>query len=145
MIYHFLFQAMKITTGMRCKRMPNTKTATVSTTLLSVYFGKSSTRCLSSKRKISFFSLPAQIVYPSWEWRLSEYVSYLLFLLVLAIHFILFSLSQVIIQRTVGGDSYLPVAHTCFNLLDLPLYNTKEKLRYKLLQAIQQTQGFALA
>ncbi|XP_046455571.1 probable E3 ubiquitin-protein ligase HERC4 isoform X2 [Daphnia pulex] len=52
---------------------------------------------------------------------------------------------RVIIQRTVGGDSYLPVAHTCFNLLDLPLYNTKEKLRYKLLQAIQQTQGFALA
>uniref|UniRef100_A0A0P5J2E5 E3 ubiquitin-protein ligase HERC3 n=1 Tax=Daphnia magna TaxID=35525 RepID=A0A0P5J2E5_9CRUS len=52
---------------------------------------------------------------------------------------------KVIIQRTAGGDSYLPVAHTCFNLLDLPLYNTKEKLRYKLLQAIQQNQGFALA
>ena len=52
---------------------------------------------------------------------------------------------QIIIQRTTGGDSYLPVAHTCFNLLDLPQYNTKEKLRYKLLQAIQQTQGFALA
>lgn len=54
-------------------------------------------------------------------------------------------MEQIIIQRTAGGDSYLPVAHTCFNLLDLPLYNTKEKLRYKLLQAIQQTQGFALA
>ncbi|XP_054285164.1 probable E3 ubiquitin-protein ligase HERC4 isoform X2 [Macrosteles quadrilineatus] len=41
-------------------------------------------------------------------------------------------------------DKYLPVAHTCFNLLDLPRYGTKERLRYKLLQAIQQTQGFSL-
>jgi len=41
-------------------------------------------------------------------------------------------------------DRYLPVAHTCFNLLDLPQYGTKEKLRYKLMQAIQQTQGFSL-
>lgn len=41
-------------------------------------------------------------------------------------------------------DRYLPVAHTCFNLLDLPRYSTKEKLRYKLQQAIQQTQGFSL-
>jgi len=51
---------------------------------------------------------------------------------------------KIIIQRTSGGDSYLPVAQTCFNLLHLPVYNTKEKLRYKLLQAIQQPQGFAL-
>lgn len=29
-------------------------------------------------------------------------------------------------------------------LLDLPRYNTKEKLKFKLLQAIQQTQGFSL-
>ncbi|XP_063982429.1 probable E3 ubiquitin-protein ligase HERC4 [Diachasmimorpha longicaudata] len=41
-------------------------------------------------------------------------------------------------------DKYLPVAHTCFNLLDLPRYQTRERLRYKLLQAIQQTQGFSL-
>lgn len=41
-------------------------------------------------------------------------------------------------------DKFLPVAHTCFNLLDLPQYQTKEKLKYKLLQAIQQTQGFSL-
>lgn len=41
-------------------------------------------------------------------------------------------------------DRLLPVAHTCFNLLDLPRYQTREKLRYKLLQAIQQTQGFSL-
>uniref|UniRef100_A0A0K8SYD6 Putative E3 ubiquitin-protein ligase HERC4 n=1 Tax=Lygus hesperus TaxID=30085 RepID=A0A0K8SYD6_LYGHE len=41
-------------------------------------------------------------------------------------------------------DKFLPVAHTCFNLLDLPRYKTKERLKYKLLQAIQQTQGFSL-
>uniref|UniRef100_A0A1A9WLI1 HECT domain-containing protein n=1 Tax=Glossina brevipalpis TaxID=37001 RepID=A0A1A9WLI1_9MUSC len=41
-------------------------------------------------------------------------------------------------------DKCLPVAHTCFNLLDLPRYKTKERLKYKLLQAIQQTQGFSL-
>ena len=31
------------------------------------------------------------------------------------------------IQRT-QDTNYLPVAHTCFNLLDLPEYGTKEKL-----------------
>lgn len=41
-------------------------------------------------------------------------------------------------------EKFLPVAHTCFNLLDLPRYQTKERLRYKLLQAIQQTEGFSL-
>ncbi|PSN46654.1 hypothetical protein C0J52_07077 [Blattella germanica] len=50
---------------------------------------------------------------------------------------------KIFIQPTTD-DKYLPVAHTCFNLLDLPRYSTKEKLRYKLLQAIQQTQGFSL-
>lgn len=50
---------------------------------------------------------------------------------------------QIIIQP-VSDDKFLPVAHTCFNLLDLPRYQTKEKLRYKLTQAIQQNQGFSL-
>lgn len=50
---------------------------------------------------------------------------------------------QIHIQPT-PDDKFLPVAHTCFNLLDLPQYKTKEKLKYKLLQAIQQTQGFSL-
>ncbi|KAF0289605.1 putative E3 ubiquitin-protein ligase HERC4 [Amphibalanus amphitrite] len=48
------------------------------------------------------------------------------------------------IQPARGGDTFLPVAHTCFNLLDLPEYATAEKLRYKLLQAIQCTEGFGL-
>lgn len=50
---------------------------------------------------------------------------------------------KMIIQST-ADDSYLPVAHTCIAQLDLPTYNTKEKLKYKLLQAIQQSEGFGL-
>ncbi|XP_075216704.1 HECT and RLD domain containing E3 ubiquitin ligase 4 isoform X2 [Lycorma delicatula] len=50
---------------------------------------------------------------------------------------------KIIIQPT-NDTGYLPVAHTCFNLLDLPKYATKQRLRYKLLQAIQQTVGFSL-
>ncbi|ETN59614.1 hect E3 ubiquitin ligase [Anopheles darlingi] len=50
---------------------------------------------------------------------------------------------KILIQPT-PDDKFLPVAHTCFNLLDLPQYKTKEKLKYKLLQAIQQNQGFNL-
>lgn len=46
--------------------------------------------------------------------------------------------------QPIADDRYFPVAHTCFNLLDLPRYKTKEKLKYYLLQAIQQTQGFSL-
>ncbi|KAK9506239.1 hypothetical protein O3M35_008210 [Rhynocoris fuscipes] len=50
---------------------------------------------------------------------------------------------KIIIQPTLD-EKYLPVAHTCFNLLDLPRYSTKGRLKYKLMQAIQQTQGFSL-
>lgn len=48
------------------------------------------------------------------------------------------------IQSTAGGTDYLPVAHTCFNLLDLPQYDNKDTLRAKLLQAMQETEGFGL-
>ena len=47
------------------------------------------------------------------------------------------------IQKT-SDHNYLPVAHTCFNLLDLPEYTTKEKLKYKLLQPINCALGFGL-
>jgi len=50
---------------------------------------------------------------------------------------------KITIQMT-KDTSFLPVAHTCFNLLDLPDYGTKEKLKYKLLQAIECTKGFGL-
>ncbi|XP_064632094.1 probable E3 ubiquitin-protein ligase HERC4 isoform X2 [Lineus longissimus] len=51
---------------------------------------------------------------------------------------------SMIIQPTLGGETYLPVAHTCFNLLDLPIYNSKVVLQEKLLKAIQQTEGFGI-
>jgi len=50
---------------------------------------------------------------------------------------------KITIQMT-KDTNFLPVAHTCFNLLDLPEYGTKEKLRFKLLQAIECTKGFGL-
>ena len=44
----------------------------------------------------------------------------------------------------VKEEKSLPVAHTCVLQLDLPVYKTKEKMKYKLLQAIQLTEGFGL-
>ncbi|XP_008325809.1 probable E3 ubiquitin-protein ligase HERC4 isoform X1 [Cynoglossus semilaevis] len=52
---------------------------------------------------------------------------------------------KLLIQPTGGGEHYLPVAHTCFNLLDLPKYTRLETLQEKLLQAIEHNQGFNLA
>ncbi|KAL7675796.1 hypothetical protein ACOME3_002060 [Neoechinorhynchus agilis] len=51
---------------------------------------------------------------------------------------------KIFIQPTYGGDAYLPVAHTCFNLLDLPKYSSKEILKMKLCQAIEHNKGFSL-
>ncbi|RNA22112.1 ubiquitin- ligase E3A isoform X1 [Brachionus plicatilis] len=39
----------------------------------------------------------------------------------------------------------LPTAHTCFNVLLLPEYSSKEKLREKLIKAIQYSRGFGLS
>ncbi|XP_064573587.1 probable E3 ubiquitin-protein ligase HERC4 isoform X2 [Zonotrichia leucophrys gambelii] len=51
---------------------------------------------------------------------------------------------KLVIQPTGGGEDYLPVAHTCFNLLDLPKYTDKETLKAKLIQAIDHYEGFSL-
>lgn len=49
-----------------------------------------------------------------------------------------------IISRN-GPDSHrLPTAHTCFNHLLLPDYSTKEKMREKLITAINNAEGFGL-
>ncbi|VDP79256.1 unnamed protein product [Echinostoma caproni] len=55
-----------------------------------------------------------------------------------------FSSLKITIQPNNSGDDYLPVAHTCANLLDLPLYSSKEVLAQKLSLAVQQTEGFGL-
>lgn len=44
-----------------------------------------------------------------------------------------------------GADSEkLPTALTCFNQLMLPCYSSKEKLRERLLLAVQNSKGFGL-
>lgn len=52
---------------------------------------------------------------------------------------------RIVIQSTSSGQDYLPVAHTCYNLLDLPKYSTKEILSTRLTQAIDHYEGFSLA
>ncbi|XP_063773192.1 probable E3 ubiquitin-protein ligase HERC3 isoform X2 [Pseudophryne corroboree] len=52
---------------------------------------------------------------------------------------------HVIIQPIATGEDHLPVAHTCYNLLDLPKYSKKEILRTRLNQAIDHYEGFSLA
>ncbi|XP_008265833.1 probable E3 ubiquitin-protein ligase HERC3 [Oryctolagus cuniculus] len=52
---------------------------------------------------------------------------------------------QIIIQSTASGEDYLPVAHTCYNLLDLPKYSSKEILSARLTQALDNYEGFSLA
>ncbi|XP_037525567.1 probable E3 ubiquitin-protein ligase HERC4 isoform X2 [Rhipicephalus sanguineus] len=51
---------------------------------------------------------------------------------------------KVVLQPMKVDDSHLPVAHTCFNLLDLPMYSSEAVMREKLRLAIQNTQGFGL-
>jgi hypothetical protein len=53
---------------------------------------------------------------------------------------------KMMIQRMDGGRDCerLPVAHTCFNVLDLPPYPSQELMKQKLLQAINFTSGFGI-
>lgn len=51
---------------------------------------------------------------------------------------------RIVIQSTPAEEHYLPVAHTCYNLLDMPCYQTKEILRRHLTQAVEQYEGFSL-
>ncbi|XP_033108343.1 probable E3 ubiquitin-protein ligase HERC3 isoform X2 [Anneissia japonica] len=51
---------------------------------------------------------------------------------------------KVIFQPVFGSTDFLPAAHTCFNYLDLPLYESKEKMREKLMKTLEYAQGFGL-
>uniref|UniRef100_A0A671W368 HECT and RLD domain containing E3 ubiquitin protein ligase 3 n=1 Tax=Sparus aurata TaxID=8175 RepID=A0A671W368_SPAAU len=51
---------------------------------------------------------------------------------------------RIVIQSTTAEEHYLPVAHTCYNLLDMPRYQTKEILRCRLTRAVEQYEGFSL-
>ncbi|KAK8891548.1 Ubiquitin-protein ligase E3A [Tritrichomonas musculus] len=47
------------------------------------------------------------------------------------------------IQR-INDSSKLPVAHTCMNIFALPIYESKEEMKKKVLIAIENTEGFGL-
>lgn len=51
---------------------------------------------------------------------------------------------QLLIQRSGPDSDRLPTSHTCFNILLLPEYSTKDKLSERLMVAIQNAQGFGL-
>ncbi|KNE55578.1 hypothetical protein AMAG_01469 [Allomyces macrogynus ATCC 38327] len=48
------------------------------------------------------------------------------------------------IKRAGSDDQALPLAHTCFNHIDLPPYKSYDVLVQKLLMAVDETVGFAL-
>jgi hypothetical protein len=47
------------------------------------------------------------------------------------------------IVATAAADR-LPTSHTCFNALLVPEYASKDKLRERLLTAVENAQGFGL-
>ena len=51
---------------------------------------------------------------------------------------------QFVLQRAGEDSMNLPTAHTCFNLLSLPAYQSRGKLRDRLTIAIRNSQGFGL-
>lgn len=48
------------------------------------------------------------------------------------------------IEKLSGSLETLPIAHTCFNRIDMPPYKSKEILASKLLMAMEETEGFAV-
>ncbi len=44
-----------------------------------------------------------------------------------------------------ASKDYLPVAHTCFSVIDLPEYSSKAKLRNLLKKTIEEGKGFSVS
>ncbi|XP_033108206.1 probable E3 ubiquitin-protein ligase HERC3 [Anneissia japonica] len=51
---------------------------------------------------------------------------------------------KMIIRPVFESTDYLPTAQTCFNIFELPLYKSKEKMREKLLKMLEHGKGFGL-
>jgi hypothetical protein len=49
-----------------------------------------------------------------------------------------------LLRKILIDSELLPTSHTCFNVLLLPQYSTKEKLRSKLMLALGNAEGFGL-
>jgi hypothetical protein len=52
---------------------------------------------------------------------------------------------QFTLQKNGVGDEHLPSSYTCFGILLLPEYSTKEVLRQKLSTALENSMGFGFA
>lgn len=51
---------------------------------------------------------------------------------------------RIVVQKAGDDQTRLPAAHTCYNVLDLPVYTSKDVLKEKLLTALEETEGFSL-
>lgn len=51
---------------------------------------------------------------------------------------------KLVVARNGPDSDRLPTSHTCFNVLLLPEYNSKEKLEERLLKAINYSKGFGM-
>lgn len=51
---------------------------------------------------------------------------------------------KLVIARNGSDSDRLPTAHTCFNVLLLPEYSTREKLKDRLVKAINYSKGFGM-
>lgn len=51
---------------------------------------------------------------------------------------------KLVIARNGSDSDRLPTSHTCYNVLLLPEYTTKEKLEERLLKAINYSKGFGM-
>lgn len=51
---------------------------------------------------------------------------------------------KLVIARNGSDSDRLPTSHTCYNVLLLPEYTTKEKLEDRLLKAINYSKGFGM-
>ena len=49
-----------------------------------------------------------------------------------------------LIQRSGPDSNALPTSHTCFNALLLPEYASEEKMRERLVMAVENATGFGL-
>ena len=49
-----------------------------------------------------------------------------------------------VVQRASPDSDHLPTSHTCFNILMLPEYTSKAKLKALLTIAIENSEGFGL-
>jgi len=44
-----------------------------------------------------------------------------------------------------GCKDYLPVAHTCFSVMDISTYSSKDKLQKLLLKSLKEGKGFSIS